>query len=383
MHDYTSSYQLYIGTVLLSTGLAWIASAFPSRSNGRLRPNPIFWYLSLATLWFVMGFRLEVGVDYFNYQRIYYDVADLGIVGYYSHGMFLEPGYLALASLVHWVYGDFAGLFVCTSLIGLCLFYSAFAFGADRINPAWCVFIFATTQYYYYFGIDRLFLAVSVVTYGLRFLVRGRPRRFYWVVCLAAMFHVSAVFMLILPTFVGHVRTKTSPIQLGVRSSLTVRTGRYVLLLFCAPLLFYGLTLVLPHLPARYHAYGEGADLNASLLSVAMKVPVAMFILLTMPGAAARYPSAVLYGSMYITSLFVQAFSAIAEVGRLAWYFWAGLCFAFPFSIKSASTRTGVRLALAGCVACYCIVYMFHAYLGVESGRGEVMFPYRNMFFEL
>jgi len=46
----------------------------------------------------------------------------------------------------------------------------------DTVSFTFAVFIFTTTQYFYYFGIVRLGIAASIVAYSLRFIKEGKNK---------------------------------------------------------------------------------------------------------------------------------------------------------------------------------------------------------------
>lgn len=60
------------------------------------------------------------------------------------------------------------------------------------------VFIFATTQYFYYFGIIRLGLAASIIAFAYRYIIENKKKNYILMVLLATMFHYSALFALVL-----------------------------------------------------------------------------------------------------------------------------------------------------------------------------------------
>lgn len=381
---YTHSYYFYIATIVVSCTFAWLAEVLPTGHGATRRPNPLFWWLSLLTLWFVMGFRQEIGVDYFNYQRTYENIAANGVAGFYLGGGRTEPGYVLLLYLVSLIYGKFDGVFICTSFIGLFLLYRAFAFEYGRMSLICAILIFSTTQYFYFFGIDRLFLAVSIVTHGFHFIVQGRRKKYLVSVALASLFHISASCMLFLPylyTF-DHNRTKFLPKD-GILYQPTIKWPRYIFILCLSPLIFYMLTLVIPYLPDRYHNYVGNVNFYSGFSSVIIKLPIALALLLCLKKTLIYCQHSIIYVSLYFASLFVQIFSGIAGVSRVGWYFWVSLCFALPMTLRGIKKDKLLYAGLMIFILIYCTGYFCHAYLNVDSPRFDMMFPYRNIFFDL
>jgi hypothetical protein len=383
MELYINSYYLYIGTISLSVFFVWIAELIPRKSGFDIKVSSFFWILSFLVLWFVMGFRFEIGPDYFSYQLMFEKVSSLGFFGYYNAGFWNEPGYILLLYLVSLVWGNFFGVFVCTSFIGLYLLYRAFAFESSRIHPAWCVFVFSTTQYFYYFGIDRLFLAVSMVTYGLRFIHLGKKNKFLMTVVVAACFHLSALFMAFLPFIYEKLKAKVDFEKRTVHNLVfSFKLKRYFFWVCMTPFIFYGISYLIPYLPAKYQGYGISDDNQINIYSILLKVPIATLVLFTLRQSLSFYPGSFLYSIMYITSLFIQTFGSIAGLGRLGWYFWISLCFVFPVIVKSYNFDKVRKFVFILFIIVYCVGYMFHAYLDIDSSRASLMFPYRNLFFK-
>ncbi len=366
----------YLSTIFFSTFFAWLANYFSVIENNGKKLNWIFWSISFLSLWFTMGFRLEIGVDYGSYKDIFDQINAYGFFGFYQTGNVLEPLYVFLLYLVSIFSGKFIGVFICTSFIGLFFIYKAFAFEARAMNPAWYVFVFSTTQYFYYFGIDRLFLAVAVSVYGYRFLVAGKNRKYYFTVVIASLFHFSALLLCVLPYVIRQIDKRAHEFRfIGIKK----------ILLFVSILLFviWLFPQVKPYLAERYHGYGTIEEPLSVLSSVAMKLPIVALIIyarIIRPNIFSS--SMVCYANIYIASILIQLFIGMLGLGRYGWYFWFPLCFLLPLLMRSQKYLLGKSVMFAFVVS-FCISYMFYAYLGTNSSRYPVMFPYRNIFFDL
>jgi hypothetical protein len=90
----------------------------------------------------------------------------------------------------------------------------------------------------------------------------------------------------------------------------------------------------------------------------------------------------VCYANVYIASILIQLFLGVLGLGRFGWYFWFPLCFLLPLLLRSHKDLLK-KAAMYGFVVSFCVGYMFYAYLGANSSRYQLMFPYRNVFFDL
>lgn len=133
----------------------------------------------MLILVFVMGLRKEIGVDYGSYEKMFNSIKDLGFLGYYSRGNVIEPGYVFLNYLVSLFNLNYNFLLFVTSFITIYLFYEAISYEIQNISFALAVFIFSTTQYFYYFGIVRLGIAASIIAFALRFIKEGNKKIYY------------------------------------------------------------------------------------------------------------------------------------------------------------------------------------------------------------
>jgi hypothetical protein len=375
---------------MCSTAMAWVAHLWRAQKNAVSHISPLFWTLSFISLWFPMGFRFEIGPDYFSYQRMYELIADVGVLDYYRLGGWIELGYLLLLKFVSIAIGDFNGLFPLTAFIGLFLFFKAITNEYNSAHPAMCLFVFSTTIYFYFWGIDRLFLAVAISYHCLEYLFQGKIRQYFAGILIASLFHVSALVMIGVAFINRHDKERNargSHIPTIHQPLLSIRLRRqdirFIGLLLSLPFIFQAIALIIPYLPDRYHQYGTVDDRMRVFLSIGLKLPIAIILYYaerTVCRADNKYK---VFATMYYASLFFQAFGGLVGVGRIGWYFWPSLCFALPMAIKASGRSFLMRVALVSLTLIYCIGYLIYAYFNPDGDRWELMFPYKNMFFEL
>lgn len=185
-------YALAIST---STLLAWLSTLFASlKPNGAWavglkRLAPLFFLLSFLVLFLLSGFRVDVGIDYPSYIRIFWEYIDWGQAAH------LEPGFQLIFSVIEATTMDPQHIFVISSLITLGgIFWSI---KKHSVSPAMSVFLFCAMGFLSHsFNLTRQFIAISIVLMSLRFLLDKQLLKYALTVALAALFHQTALLML-------------------------------------------------------------------------------------------------------------------------------------------------------------------------------------------
>lgn len=160
---------------------------------GRLDKEPInndktkMIYFAIITFLLIYGFRFEVGVDWFNYIRVY----DRQVADIWSFNT-LELGYKALNIIAYYVdVGIVTVIFLSTVL-----FIAFTLLGAKKagINP---FYFFAIVAPYHLVmsGVNytRQGVALSIFVYAVACLINNKKNQFLVFIILAGSFHTSAL----------------------------------------------------------------------------------------------------------------------------------------------------------------------------------------------
>lgn len=155
------------------------------------RQSTWMWFLVGAGFAVIMGFRHEVGADWFNYEAHFHRVAVLDAREVLAQG---DPAYYLLNWLmarvgadVHWVNALCAAI-LALGTVALC-----------RIQPSPWLALLAAVPYLLVvvgMGYTRQSAALGLVMLGLAHLSRGRTLAFVLLVAAGALFHKSAVLLL-------------------------------------------------------------------------------------------------------------------------------------------------------------------------------------------
>ncbi|PEU59999.1 hypothetical protein CN395_15295 [Priestia megaterium] len=321
----------------------------------------------MFSLIFTMGFRSPyVGVDDFNYMRIYDNVNHLSTAQYYQQNV-TEPGYYILNKLVYLVFDDFQWLIIIVTFFTVFCFYKALAYEIENISLAMAVFIFATTQYFYYFGIVRLGIAVAIISVAYRYIIRNQKKKFLLLVLLATLFHYSALFSLIL---------------LFARPNYLkgIKKDRILKLAIIVPISFIFIKFfIYPFVVTdRYSNYMESSDVIS--LGFITSMPFFILSLIFFSRLDNKFRNYNFYVLLYSIKLFTEIFSPLVGIGRMVWYVNLSLSFLLPGIIKNSTDRLSKFLVFVLTIL-FCVVYAYTSYFG-DSSRGDFMLPYKTFFFD-
>jgi hypothetical protein len=353
--------------VLISSVFAGLAQKYSKlNKKGQNTPNIIFWILSMSVLIFVMGFReIGIGVDDFNYLRNYNIANNLDIISYYTQYS-SEPGFYLLYRLVDFIFGDFQWLIIITSTLTICLFYSGFKKLNSHTSLAFVIFTFGMTQYFYYFGILKLGLAVSIIVASYNLIYKEKKLKFILLVFIAAMFHYSALFGLIM---------------LFIKKDNKHYNFRTIMfkLFFTIPIAFITLRLLIYPLlvNTKYSDYIENFSIVD--ISVLLSIPFIFLFLLNYKKLKFDNSKNVFYLLLYVMYIITEMFAPIMGTGRVVWYLKPSLSIMLSATLK-VNNSTLEKYVYIIAIILYSLIYAYYAYFG-ESFRGDYMLPYKNILF--
>jgi len=365
-----SSYLFYLGTILSATVFAELAQRYSHVSKkGKKVPHRFFWFISMGILIFVMGFReIGVGLDDLNYLMVYNGVIDsTSILDYYRIDI-IEPGFYFLCRFVYYVFNDFQWVVILTSIITISCFYKAIEYEIENISLGLAIFIFSTTQYFYYFGILRLGVAASLIAISYRYILENKKGKYILMVLLAASMHYSALIALLLL----FIKPSTNKVY---KKSTIIKTALIIPLFFCMVRWF-----VYPFITAsKYQGYIHSSGFIG--ITFISEVPFFMLFLLHYSKLGIINRRYRFYFLLFLIRLMIEMFYPIVGTARFFWYFSLSLCFLLPGVIK-INKDWFVRFIMLTLTVLYCLVYSYYSYFG-NSYSGLFMLPYRNVFFKL
>ena len=173
--------------LLFLTAAAGVAA--PDRMTGK--PGLLAWLVVAVGFSVVLGFRHEVGADWFNYLAMFENTYWLSFQEAIAGG---DPGYFALNWSIAQLGGD---VYLLNYVCALVLTCGTMAFCRKQPNPA--LALLAAVPYMLIvvgMGYTRQSVALGFALLGFAALGEARTRAFVIWVVFAALFHKSAVLLL-------------------------------------------------------------------------------------------------------------------------------------------------------------------------------------------
>jgi hypothetical protein len=149
------------------------------------------WFIALSIMALLIGFRHEVGGDWFNYLRHFDNILYLSFSETLARS---DPAYYA----INWLFANAGWSIIWVNLVcALALIFGLNAF--CRVQPLpWLALLVATPYLIIVvsMGYSRQSAALGFVLLGLAALGRQQTRKFVFFVLIGALFHKSAVIIL-------------------------------------------------------------------------------------------------------------------------------------------------------------------------------------------
>lgn len=161
-----------------------------------LRKLSLVWPVQALLLSVVIGFRFEVGTDWYGYVSIYNDLYGKGIfdTGFAFFKGF-EPGFVALNVALNKLGYSYYAIFFVSALITYIFLFSAVARSAE--NHVVAIFaIFGLGLIFWHTNHVRQAIAASIVLWGVRYLWEDRFGAYVATVAFATLFHYTAVILI-------------------------------------------------------------------------------------------------------------------------------------------------------------------------------------------
>ena len=205
---------LYTAVTVLTIYLAYFVCRTPlTTAYGTTRRQALSGACLIAVftiLFLLSALRMEVGNDYKNYAITCHEVWVDGHV-------VTEIGFNYLVKLVYTLagYENYIIVFAIFSFATVFLFVKTMYQESDSF--ALSIFLFMTLGIYFRtFNTMRYYLVLAVSLYALRYVVRKQYCRFIIIICVAALFHKSVLFVIPVYLTAAFVSKRWHYVVLGV-----------------------------------------------------------------------------------------------------------------------------------------------------------------------
>ena len=179
---------------LILTVLASIHYDWSSHKAGKL----FIWFFLYIYMVLLMGLRYKVGGDTLNYMDWHYYAPSLSEWKLFDVSNPYEPGFTLLGSFSRSISKEFWVFeLIHAFILNTCIFYFIAKNTKYRFLGLFICFLF----YYLYFSTEilRESIAVFVFVLNYKYFEKKQWLKYYISVFVACLFHISAVFLIILP----------------------------------------------------------------------------------------------------------------------------------------------------------------------------------------
>ncbi len=183
-------------TLLLSLGTVMAAAISPRyatvEGSRRQALNRLFLVALFFMLFIPSALRLYTGNDYYTYIEHFHDVRC-------GHYVVTEPGFNVLVKLIYTALGGeyFLVIFAVFAFFTVLFFLKALYAQSCDFTLSFFLFM-ALCLYFHSYNSVRYYLALAIGLYSLDFVWRRQWGKFVITVLIAALFHKTALVMLIL-----------------------------------------------------------------------------------------------------------------------------------------------------------------------------------------
>lgn len=216
--------MVYGAIALLATIFSWSTTLYPRSASSRR----ILWVLTFLVLWLPSALRYDVGYDFSRYQGYEQLYTIYGQGGHIQQGM--DIGYVALIKLLWPLSHNPQLMFALTSAFICGLVVRAAALHSDMPWLTIALFV-ASGLYFESLNIVRQWMAIACLLNALPhcaykpWQLRHALLFALWI-AFAALFHISALVLLVLWPLTQLVRTPARLIAFAIAAALLVVFGR-------------------------------------------------------------------------------------------------------------------------------------------------------------
>ncbi|MDO5555311.1 MAG: EpsG family protein [Clostridia bacterium] len=358
---------VYYGSIVLASLFAGLAQKFAKKENKKIiKLNRCLWIISFLLLLLPIGFRTcGVGVDDNNYKLMFDNTIKNGVIKQFLNTG-LEPGYLLFNYFISLFTRNFQVIIFLTTFIPLVLYYKALEYEKDHINLFLGVFLFGTLLYLYFCGIIRLFIASSIIAFGLRYIIEKKTKKYIICIFIATLFHYSAFFLLFLTI-----------LSLNKKSQNRSKRWLVPVITIILPIVLYIIfSFVLPNLGRRYLNYQIGQG-KISIWDFD-KLPILLMCLILYNSIKKLNNNIYLYNLLCGISIVISIYTIWFPIGRIEWYCNFSICIILPSIIRAMKEikKAEGNLILLPFIIMYAVIYSYRITF-IQASR-ESMLNYSN-----
>lgn len=186
------AYTVYLSLLLIMLLFTIPFTSSQIRTQNDILINKVTWAFPILILALILGCRYGVGVDYFNYEQLYFSQE--------RHSVFdSNANEYIFGSIFSVCYNLGVPYFIVQIILNFIFFFFLYKTFEKKKNifPWIIVFFFFTGLLFLYLNIQRQGIALAILLYSIQYIEKKRFVRFLFYLLLAIGFHMSAVSFII------------------------------------------------------------------------------------------------------------------------------------------------------------------------------------------
>lgn len=331
--------------------------------------------ISMSMFWFglvifgsIMAFRAQTAIDDYNYSQMFVRARNTSFFQYLIQGE-TEIGF----NILLWIlYRLTLGNYDIAQVI--ITYISFFAWGkAAKKYKDYCsmpIFVLLIWTHYYFLvmagGLMRIFIAIPIVLYAMSFISEGNYKKYTLWIIIAALFHISALIMLILLVLI--LKEEWFYNNWGIF---------IMILMIVLPIAFMFIAKVLvPILGNRYAGYGIISNFSISIGSFDT-IPIFIIGLFYSKYVPIERKKQFIVNMILIAlSTIFSICSSFVPIGRVIYYANLGMVLLIS-EIFKLKPKKYYHVCIQIILIVYAFFYMMHTGILSESQVSN-LFPYRH-----
>ena len=332
-----------------------------------LKKKSIIQYCILSVVFsFPMAFRYNMAIDDYSYKRIFTEIST------HEWGYLLsrqeEVGYLIVEKLISILFADYyinqALIIILPTVLIMIYVYK----NENRINITFFFLFFYLVLYYKFMaaGLNRMYIAMTIVLHSYEYLYKHDLCKYILLVCVASLFHISALIMLIF-------------IPIVIKDTLDdyVKNWRryyYIILTLLFAMGYSVYNTIANLLSGRYAQYfGAGFSINIDISSL---LRIILFLFLIVLARSKKESNSYINSifPIYYSSVLVDIFWSNLVLGRVIYYFELAVALSWAHIITKERKVCNKFVFLTG-LSCYLWIIFFATIIKSER-LYDSLFPY-------
>lgn len=168
-------------------------------------------FLLIILLSIVIGFRVYVGRDYWNYEKAYEIIVQQGNIEQAKKFYTVEYSYMLVCMLSKWIGGTFRFVTTFYGFFTTLFYMLGIWYFRKNARVEWMMLYYGASLFWGSFNTIRQYLAIAIVFFAFRYVIEKKPIKYFLLMGIAIFFHTSAIIAVLI-YFYGRKRNSIGDI---------------------------------------------------------------------------------------------------------------------------------------------------------------------------